>query len=285
MPRIVDDHDFTIARPDGGGWGSCRVQIFTAPGQQPLVVATQTLPPRGGVALTNAAERFAAAVWQRYIPDSVDPPRWVEHYDRADPDEPPSWHEVSFIVGPGRSLSSPSWQGLSGQHLTELVGESVDPGRGNYNPPPAPPAPRYAFVLVPVLELPRPHPFRQPVCMPSGSGKIARSWRRLRPRTLRDCCWYHRGDWRTVIDHVASVLGPEVSRDGAVVDDDLRHDLVAELEANLGSTWPGAAAASLLLFPLVVEEGQWINGQHRGQAMIDAGCGMALLERMVRDAG
>lgn len=285
MDRTVDEHNFALVLRHSRR-SSCRIQIFEAVDQRPVAIATQAMPP-GGASLTNAAEQFATAVWQEYLPHSDEPPRWIEHYE-PDPDQldqgRPHWLEVEFVVEPDQHLTSPTWRSCDSAELAELVGGPIDPRRGNYTPAPSAPPERFTLVLVPVLRLPRPHPFRAKTCMASGSGTMHRYWRRLNPRRgPRDCCWYHAGDWRNVMRRIAEMLGPD-ARSGVEIDDDTRRAIVKQLPRLLSTEWEAEAASSLLLDPMAAEDDRWLNGQHRAQAMIDVGCRHALLERLQADS-
>lgn len=84
----------------------------------------------------------------------------------------------------------------------------------------------------------------------------------------RTCCWYHGGDWHYVSGVAVDLL--EQARRRGVTEDDLVHDVLqhaADLELD---TWQSDALQSLFLAPIEVDS-LWVNGQHRGQAMLDAG--------------
>ncbi len=66
------------------GGGVCRIELYTADGLPPLIVATE-LPENENTSITNLAEYVAAEVVERYLTaDQLaghDPPFiWVEHY-------------------------------------------------------------------------------------------------------------------------------------------------------------------------------------------------------------
>lgn len=118
MERVLDDHEFTIEIPNSRGPHCCRLQIFAAAGQRPVIVATQDMPPATGRSLTNAAELFAAAAWRRHLEDSPEPPRWIQHYTSG----PASWMEVTFDLEPRGRLSARGWLGIDLTQLERLVG-------------------------------------------------------------------------------------------------------------------------------------------------------------------
>jgi hypothetical protein len=283
MKLLVDDHNFTIPVRGTVGPNCCRLQIYVddaaedARGEvRALVVATQEEELATGVSLTNGAERYAEEAWKRYLPEHVQPPRWIEHYTS---ERRPHWMEVHFEVGPEYALRGPRWTGTSPAQVEEVIGRPVDASRGDryVAPPPEPPRPT-ALQVMRVMDLPRPHPFRAPDCMPpAGPSPLGRWSRRLHPIRHRSCCWYHAGDWREVDRTVKSVLGASrhlVLHDAEL--DDLRNRFAMATPAG---TWLHTAIYSLLGDPLVVGESSWVNGQHRGQAAIDSGARHILVVR------
>lgn len=55
-----------------------------------------------------------------------------------------------------------------------------------------------------------------------------------------------------------------------VTEDDLVHDVLRHAADLKLDTWQSEALESLFRHPMMVDD-LWINGQHRGQAMLDAG--------------
>ncbi len=82
--RVHDDHMFTV-ETSGTAPPTCRVQLFVADGNRPIVVATQLREE--GMCRRNCDETFAAEVWRRLLPNQSEPPVWVEHL----PDEEPHY--------------------------------------------------------------------------------------------------------------------------------------------------------------------------------------------------
>jgi hypothetical protein len=270
---LVDNHMYRPGPDFGPRSASFRLQLFTASGLRPVAVATQTVDE--SPSLTNAAERYAEAVWEQHCPREPEPPLWVQRQLSAD--RPPAhgeeqWQLVTFADAEPFELHIPRWHTLTDDQLDQLVGSPVDPDRGaGYVPRPAEPEPELYFEVWPVSRLPRPEPFREPRCMPGGPPQ----WRRLLhsalPTGWTACCWYHGGDWHAVTSLALTVL-------------DLAHreDVPAEAMADYsdqyaraeGATvWQRQALASLFSLANAIQpgaEGHYINGQHRAQAMMDA---------------
>lgn len=142
----------------------------------------------------------------------------------------------------------------------EIEGTSLEPVEKMY------------YAIVWVVRLPRPQLLDEPECMLGGKPWWRRLVRQLVPRrACLDCCWYHRGDWHKVskiaIRHVRAAR-----RDGIASDD--FHDHVWELAAVEDMTdWEREALWSLLFDHIEVDRcaGDYVNGPHRSQAMLDAG--------------
>jgi hypothetical protein len=268
--RVVDEHMVVLpSRADVPP--TCRVQVFTAPGTRPVIVATQTVDE--GQSLTNAVERYAAAMWQRYLPDEVEPPIWIERQLGLITEQ---FVAVSFSRRHGRyGLGGPNWCRLTDQEVAELVGGPVDPGRGDGYVPRPVEEEVFEYAALPTARLPRPQPFREPDCMPAGISWWRRRYRQLVPRRRggRDCCWYHGGDWNAATA-TAIRLALAAQRDGTAFDDIAGRVLdQARAEANTG--WMLSAIATLVSPSVSIqisEDGStYVNGQHRAQAMLDAG--------------
>ncbi|KJK46486.1 hypothetical protein UK23_23330 [Lentzea aerocolonigenes] len=131
---------------------------------------------------------------------------------------------------------------------------------------------------MPISRVPLKTPFRE-TCMSSAADAANASWwERLRGRakapTSMSCCWYHRGDWSTVIDTVTRLIsGAKVT--GLSVDEELRYVVLDAARAEGVTGWTMAALYSLLGDPIVIGENDgevWsVNGQHRTRAMRDVG--------------
>ena len=81
MKLLETTHQF---RGYHNGGAICRIEVYTASGLPPLIVATE-LPENDNTSITNVAEYVAAEVIERYLTaDQLaghDPPFvWVEHY-------------------------------------------------------------------------------------------------------------------------------------------------------------------------------------------------------------
>lgn len=122
--------------------GVCRIEVYTAEGLPPLIVATE-LPENENTSITNAAEYVAAEVMERYLTAEMmaghDPPFvWVEHYPRVEADRRAglreTWDLVTFAhyrreqtmknaPRPGfrYTLGEADWQHLSGADFQTLL--------------------------------------------------------------------------------------------------------------------------------------------------------------------
>jgi hypothetical protein len=279
LKLVVDDHAFTVDIPGTTGPHVCRLQVFAGEGGRSVVVATQALPPPTGASLSNGAEAFAESAWKTHLPDDDAPPTWIEHYVADPAFGQDHWMQVTFSIDSSGRLSDPRWGKSSLAEVASMVDTEVDPGRGDQYQAPAPEEPRsLKFRFVAIRKLPDPTPFRAPDCMPSTHGWLQRLWRQVFPvHTTRQCCWYHGGDWH----QVTRLLVEETRRsapDGLLLDGDEREAVIRGIEARTDEdSWLCRAALSVLLDPMGANAGGWVNGQHRGQAMIDAGVRQTLL--------
>ncbi|MDH2426441.1 hypothetical protein [Sphaerisporangium sp. TRM90804] len=272
--RVVDDHMFAVDQP-GRPPATFRLQLFTAPGLRPVAVATQTVME--GPTLVNAAEEYATEVWRRHCAESAEPPIWIQHQllpcGRLD-----HLALVTFTQTGAFNIHTPKWKRVSDLQLAELVGGPVDVDRGvGYRPRPPEPEPQPYYRLMWVARLPRPEPFRQDECMSAGLG-WQRLARQLAPRTIvRDCCWYHGGNWHRAAAAVIRLVR-RAQRDGVAVED--VHQAVLDAAEGEGmSEWEVDAVASLASLADAIQVTRfagwrttsYINGQHRAQAMLEAG--------------
>ncbi|MFK0142450.1 hypothetical protein [Streptomyces murinus] len=266
----VDEAMFTAP----GLPGTFRLQLFTAPGARAVAVATQ-IGGEEGMGLMNGVERYAGAVWERHCPDQEVPPVWVEWQ---------LWPEgsgrearlrrVVFAGADGYRPCGPRWTAITHEELQDLAGAPVAADRGDgYVPRPAEVEPQLVFGEFAVARLARPRPFREPGCMPAG----VRWWRRwarqvLPRRGVRACCWYHGGDWHTVSAMALDVL--QRARAQGVEADDVEEFAVAHAAAAGATGWESEALATLFSIADAIQparETGYINGQHRAQAMLEAG--------------
>ncbi|MFG3679930.1 hypothetical protein ACGF5H_07470 [Micromonospora chalcea] len=278
--RAVDEHMFSLP-PSAAYRTTFRLQLFTAPHQRPVAVATQ-LMAECGTSLINAAEACASSVWQQYFPDEAEPPIWIQRFIPGSAS--PQIAVVSFTVdAQRRRLTHPQWLFLRDEDIDALVGQRIDRDRGEGFVPPQPEPverpPRYTPAWV--FLFPIPAPFRQPGCMPAGTPWGRRVGRQLAPsRRARDCCWYHGGDWHSV-SKLAIRLVSQAQRRGIPHDDipDYVHGQATLMPLD---TWERQALLSLLIDtirPYRPFQGGYNNGQHRAQAMLDAGVRLTLIER------
>ncbi|MEU4814898.1 hypothetical protein AB0G03_04520 [Micromonospora aurantiaca] len=279
--RLVDEHMACLRHPSGHRRATFRLQLFAADGQRPVAVVTQRLGE--GASVINAAESCAAMVWRTYLPDEPEPPIWIQRF-LAD-DDPDRFDLVTFTVTEDGQLRAPRWRPLSDAEVDQLVGQAVDRDRGSgFTPWPEEQVEdrrRYAAAWVALF--PRPEPFRES-CMAAGLPWWRRLARQVAPRRDgRDCCWYHGVDWHRVCA-LAVRLASEAQRGGTAFEDIPGY--VRGRAAGLDlSRWEREALDSLLFDtvrpyrPLRDRTLGYNNGQHRAQAMLDAGVRRTLVER------
>ncbi|MFJ3182342.1 hypothetical protein ACIPJN_28675 [Streptomyces sp. NPDC086796] len=281
MPRrlALDEPMFTAP----GLPGTFRLQLFTADGARAVAVATQ-IAGEEGMGLTNGAEQYAGAVWERHCPDQEVPPVWVERqlWPEGSRQEV-RFQRVVFAGADGYRPNGPRWRAITHEELQDLAGAPVATDRAGYVPRPAEPEPRLVFEEFAVARLGRPRPFREPGCMPAG----VRWWRRwtrqvLPRRGARTCCWYHGGDWHTVSAMALDVL--QRARAQGVEADDVEELAVAYAAAVGATGWETEALATLFNLADAIQpdsETGYINGQHRSQALLEAGVRRTVVLRHV----
>jgi hypothetical protein len=267
----VDDHMFTApALP-----GTFRLQLFIAPGARPVAVVTQ-IAGEEGTSLMNGVERFAGAVWERHRPDDDLPPVWVEHQLEARGAVRGSRFRRVVFAGTDRYRPhGPRWSVITHERLQELVGATVATDRGTgYVPRAVEPEPELVFAEFAVARLARPEPFREPACMPAGVPWWRRWTRQVLPDRgiARTCCWYHGGDWHSVNAMALELL--ERARAQSMEPDGMKEFAIAHADAAGASQWQTEALASLFSISNAIQPASrtgYINGQHRAQAMLEAG--------------
>ncbi|MFZ0120738.1 MAG: carboxymuconolactone decarboxylase family protein [Pseudonocardiaceae bacterium] len=270
--RVLDDHMFSVdlglAKPS-----TFRLQLFTTPNARPVAIATQT--PTEGMSLTNGAERYAVAVWHQYFSDDKEPPLWIQRelgHSRE------IFQLVSFTVGGRHGLASPQWRFVPGEALAQLVGVAVDPDRGEeYAPQEPEPVGTLHYAVAWVARLPRPDPVREPHCMPVGVPWWRRLVRQVLPsRRTEYCCWYQSGDWHKVSETAIRLV--RQSQRNAVPTDGIASHVLAQAETEGLTGWE-LDALDTIVSPAdgiqIEPDGDghrfYINGQHRAQALLDAG--------------
>ncbi|WP_146765932.1 hypothetical protein [Micromonospora noduli] len=277
--RVVDDHMYRL--PPGARYrATFRLQLFTAPQHRPVAVATQLMGE--GVSLINAAEACASAVWEQCCPDEAEPPIWIQRF--LPESGSPRIAAVFFTVdAETRRLTRPVWRPVRDEDVEAMVGQRVERDRGTGFRPAQPvleDGPQ-RYVLAWVALFPKPAPFRQAVCMSAGTTLWRRLARQFVPyRGARGCCWYHGGDWHTV-SRVAIRLVREAQAAG-VPHEDIPYQVGQQAATISLSDWEREALLSLLIDtirPYRPFEGGYNNGQHRAQAMLDAGVRRTLVEQ------
>ncbi|GLF98028.1 hypothetical protein [Streptomyces yaizuensis] len=276
---VVDEPVFTAP----GLPGTFRLQLFTAPGARPVAVAIQAASE--GTGLMNGAERYAGAVWERHCPQEEAPPVWVERQLWPEGSRQETrYRRVVFTGADGHRPYGPCWTALTHEELEDLVGAEVAAGRGaGHVPRPAEVEPRMVFEEFAVVRLGRPEPFREPGCMPAGVRWWRRWARQMRPRRAAwSCCWYHGGGWRAVSVMALDVL--RRARAQGVEAEDMQESAVAHAAAAGATGWETEALAGLFSVADAIQpdsEGGYINGQHRGQALLEAGVRRTVVLRHV----
>jgi hypothetical protein len=121
--------------------------------------------------------------------------------------------------------------------------------------------PEMTVRVVDLRDYPAPQPFREPVCMPvKPEGWVA-----------AECCGYHQADWGAINEFVVAqfvAFGTET-----VSFDEFRQAIERSCyEPGLFATDLNRMFAnSIVDDPMLANDGWWVNGQHRAQAMLDAG--------------
>ncbi|MFI0169502.1 hypothetical protein [Streptomyces sp. NPDC017095] len=279
--RSVDDHMFTAP----GLSATFRLQLFTADGARPVAVAAQ-IAGAEGMSLMNGVERFAGAVWERHCPAEDQPPVWVERQLWPDrPRQATRFRRVVFAGAERYRPRSPKWSAITHDQLQGLVGAPVAADRGaGYVPRPAEPEPLLVFEEFAVACLARPAPFREPGCMPAGVRWWRRGLRQVVPRRggARTCCWYHGGDWHRVTAMALQVL--QSSRAQSVSPGGMEEFATAHAAEAGATRWETEALATLFSIADAIQPSSgtgYINGQHRSQAMLEAGVRRTVVLRHV----
>lgn len=284
--QVVDEHMYHLPA-HAGRRTTFRLQLFAAPGLRPVAVATQTPHAGEGASLMNVAETCAETVWRQYYPDHPEPPVWVEHMilDEEAGLPSPALQVVTFTADADEhTLHDPEWLPLSPADVDALVGQQVDLERGSgFSPPQMEPDPEPTYETRLVVLLPRPRPFREADCMAASVPWWRRLGRQLAPRRdRRYCCWYHGGDWQSVT-RLAIRLAEQAKTAGLTFDATASY-ILDHPDAQRLPQWEREALYSLLTdtirpyAPWPRREG-YNNGQHRAQAMLDAGVRRVLIER------
>ena len=134
--QLVHDELFTYA----GYWsqdGICRIRIFTAPDQVPVVLATE-LDDNRGTSVTNAAEYIAAEIIARHFPEQFEAEEhliWLEEYPRTPEQRSrgmPAFSQAEFSSFTPRveylgtiqriRIGQPTWRHLEEAEVEALIG-------------------------------------------------------------------------------------------------------------------------------------------------------------------
>ena len=133
-------HNFTRTYGTWAAGGQCRVRIFEASDKPPVIVCSQ-INCTPGASICSVAEYLAASVIGRHCPGRIDEPEpaiWIEHHPVSEDRRRrsvgrldamrvtfSSWKPVVLQDGVGwRSrFGDPSWSPISGDQLSELIGD------------------------------------------------------------------------------------------------------------------------------------------------------------------
>ncbi len=274
--RVVDEAMFAPGEPYPRT--TFRVQVFTAPGVRPVALATQE-PWYEGCSLINGAERFVAAVWRRYLSQEADPPLWIQHVILESKDD--GCRLVDFTVTGRYQLTRPRWSSrLSAQDLQQLVGAPGDIARGPYQRRARALEPRPVLAPMPVRHLPRPQADADRACRAAGISWWTVQARQLRPRHTgaAHCCWYHGGNWHEVCRQGLVLLHQAHTEN--IPDEEIPRYIVDQAEITGLRGWALQALESLVFDPIAMDEdGDFLNGRHRSQALLEPGVRHPLVGR------
>lgn len=257
------------------GRTSFRLQLFTAPWQRTVAVATQEEDE--APSLTNVVESCVAAVWQQHCPEQELPPVWIERQLPGAFDDEPDFRLVTFDETEPYQVHRPRWRTISAEQIVRLVGGPVAEDRGEgYVPPEPAPEPELRFEAIGLWRMARPRPFREE-CL-SGGRPWWRRWANLvfPQHGGRSCCWHHRGDWHRVNQTALAALSRAQAE--GVKAQDMAYYVHEYAVAAGASEWEQEVLRTLYsLGDSIQPSGDgylingFINGQHRVQAMLDAG--------------
>ncbi|MEU0820340.1 hypothetical protein [Streptomyces mirabilis] len=277
--RTVDDHMFRAGR------ASFRLQLFTAPGQRAVAVATQAGDE--SPSLTNVAESCVSALWRQHCPGQELPPVWIERQLPGAFGQEPDFRLVTFGDTGPYQVGEPRWCTISKEQIVHLVGGRVAEDRGaGYVPPEPEVEPELRFEVIGLWRLARSRPFREE-CMSGGTPWWLHWTNRVFQRHGgRACCWYHSGDWHRVNDMALAALS-RARHEGVKAEDMAQY--AGEYAAAAGaSEWERTVLWTLYCPHDAIQpsgdgyiSNGFINGQHRVQAMRDAGVRRTVLLRLV----
>lgn len=284
--RTADEHMFTVVSWNGTRMGTFRLQLFTAPGARPVAVATQAHGEGGKVA--EWAEDYVAEVWRRYFPGSADPPVWITlQLALAGIEETRSrrFSLVTFRMWEPYTLSWPERFPMTDADVEALVGAPADRDRGEgYQPWPEGPGPEPVWQVAWTILLPRPKGMNRG-CITAAPPWWRRLARQVIPRrSTRDCCYYHRVNWRQVSSAAVRVMR-QARREG--LDGEAFVARAAALAAVQGlAGQEEEALTELLSLSSAVQPGSrfrfragYVNGRHRTTAMLEAGVRRSVIVR------
>lgn len=284
--RTADEHMFTARSWNGARLGTFRLQLFTAPGTRPVAVATQG-PAEGG-RLADGAGDYAAEVWRRHFPGSAEPPVWITLQlapCSLEERRPQRFSLVTFRLWEPYAMSWPQRFPMTDADVAALVGAPVGRDRGDgYQPWPTEPDPEPVWLVAWTILLPRPEG------MDRGCITAAPPWWRclarqvIPSRTTRDCCYYHRVNWRQVSAAAVRVTR-QARREG--LGGEAFGDRAAALAAAQGlPAQEEEALAELLAEYSAIQPGPrfrlragYTNGRHRTTAMLDVGVRRTVIVR------
>jgi hypothetical protein len=194
MELVVDEPNFELAR--GVGVARCRVQILRE-GDRTVVLLTQRIDAEDGRSLGNAAEDFADALRDKYLPDASGRPGFVARHVRDGASE--QWleaaDEIPLMMTTFDAEGHPEWGGLDAG-TRKVLRRFTQAGRGDVqDPAPVRCEEEERWLVYPAGALPDPQRLFRAPCMQSRLRSVAN--RALQPLRLRMCCCeYHAANWR-----------------------------------------------------------------------------------------
>ncbi|MGK3208467.1 ParB/Srx family N-terminal domain-containing protein [Amycolatopsis sp. MEPSY49] len=149
------------------------------------------------------------------------------------------------------------------QHRDEFVGEQTSPLIYWVH-----------YVLMPMGQVPRELPWHED-CMRDAAGGETPTRERSDVAGVRNCCWYHGGDWHAVIRTAVRLIA-QAKATGVEHNYQLCREVHDAARADGMGGWPLQALTSLVKNPILIREeadSRFVidGGQHRIRAMRDAG--------------
>lgn len=192
---------------------------------------------------------------------------------------------MTFSAGEQYELFAPQWSPITDADVTALTGAPVSRDRGDgYRPWPREPDPEPVWQVAWTILLPRPEGMNRG-CITAAPPLWRCLARQVIPRRgVRDCCYYHRVNWRQV-SAAAIRVTRQARREGLA--GEALGDRAAVLAAAQGlPAEEEEALADLLADHSAIQPGPrfrlrpgYTNGRHRTTAMLDSGVRRTIIVR------